>query len=452
MRGSNKEQAIGHRLAQSTKAVLREIEAVQTRATLQQTEEVRVSALVPARVRTVAAPETVLVTGRFQKPTHLGIPARSADHRTEPLLKPAVHEARPAWEVRVLAEARVRVAAAARGNRFVKKKENIMNTTKINALLTKILFTNSGIAACGLLAIVLCVGPQATAATTDTPPVQQKTFDTAQQAADAMILAVKNDDVPALLEIFGPAGKDFVSTGDDVQDKNSRAEFAALAQEKMSVEIVPQHPNTAILSVGNEEWPTPVPIVKVAGKWHFDSQAGRTAILDRRIGGNELDAITICRGYAEAQEVYASEIHDDSGVNQYAQRIISTPGKHDGLAWRNPDGTEGGPIAEAVAKAIEEGYTSKSGPYHGYYFKTLMGQGPAAPLGQLDYVVGGAMIGGFALVAWPAEYRVSGVETFIVSYDGIVYQKDLGPDTAKIASAMERYNPEKTWHRTSDAE
>ena len=352
----------------------------------------------------------------------------------------------------MLAEARVRVAAAARGNRFVKKKENIMNTTKINALLTKILFTNSGIAACGLLAIVLCVGPQATAATTDTPPVQQKTFDTAQQAADAMILAVKNDDVPALLEIFGPAGKDFVSTGDDVQDKNSRAEFAALAQEKMSVEIVPQHPNTAILSVGNEEWPTPVPIVKVAGKWHFDSQAGRTAILDRRIGGNELDAITICRGYAEAQEVYASEIHDDSGVNQYAQRIISTPGKHDGLAWRNPDGTEGGPIAEAVAKAIEEGYTSKSGPYHGYYFKTLMGQGPAAPLGQLDYVVGGAMIGGFALVAWPAEYRVSGVETFIVSYDGIVYQKDLGPDTAKIASAMERYNPEKTWHRTSDAE
>jgi hypothetical protein len=452
MRGSNKEQAIGHRLAQSTKAVLREIEAVQTRATLQQTEEVRVSALVPARVRTVAAPETVLVTGRLQKPTHLGIPARSADHRAEPLLKPAVHEARPAWEVRVLAEARVRVAAAARGNRFVKKKENIMNTTKINALLTKILFTNSGIAACGLLAIVLCVGPQATAATTDTPPVQQKTFDTAQQAADAMILAVKNDDVPALLEIFGPAGKDFVSTGDDVQDKNSRAEFAALAQEKMSVEIVPQHPNTAILSVGNEEWPTPVPIVKVAGKWHFDSQAGRTAILDRRIGGNELDAITICRGYAEAQEVYASEIHDDSGVNQYAQRIISTPGKHDGLAWRNPDGTEGGPIAEAVAKAIEEGYTSKSGPYHGYYFKTLMGQGPAAPLGQLDYVVGGAMIGGFALVAWPAEYRVSGVETFIVSYDGIVYQKDLGPDTAKIASAMERYNPEKTWHRTSDAE
>jgi hypothetical protein len=195
-----------------------------------------------------------------------------------------------------------------------------------------------------------------------------------------------------------------------------------------------------------------VPIVKQGGKWHFDSQAGRTEILDRRIGANELDAITICRGYAVAQKEYASEIHDDSGVNQYAQRIISTPGKHDGLAWQNPDGTEGGPIAASVAKAIEEGYTSKSGPYHGYYFKTLTGQGPAAPLGQLDYVVEGAMIGGFALVAWPAEYRVTGVETFIVSYDGVVYQKDLGPDTEKIAAAMERYNPDKTWHRTNDAE
>src|SRR5271165_2318228 len=261
-----------------------------------------------------------------------------------------------------------------------------MNTKKMYALLAKILFTNSGIAACCVLAIALCTVPLATAATTDAPPVRQKTFDTAQQAADAMILAVKNDDVAALLEIFGPAGKDFVSSGDDVQDKNSRAEFAALAQEKMSVEIVPQHPNRAILSVGNEEWPTPVPIVKVAGKWHFDSQAGRTEILDRRIGANELDAITICRGYAEAQEAYASEIHDDSGVNQYAQRIISTPGKHDGLSWQNPDGTWGGPVGEKAAEAIEQGMMERGEPFHGYYFKILKGQGPAARLGELDYV------------------------------------------------------------------
>jgi len=281
---------------------------------------------------------------------------------------------------------------------------------------------------------------------------QQQEFDTAQQAADVMILAVKNDDVTALLEIFGPDGKDFVSTGDDVQDKNSRAAFAALAQEKTYVETDAHHPNRAILSVGNEDWPVPVPIIKQGGKWHFDSQAGRTEILDRRIGRNELDAINICRGYAEAQKEYASEIHDDSGVNQYAQRIISTPGKHDGLSWQNPDGSEGGPIGGAIAQAIEEGYTGKSGPYHGYYFKTLKGQGPAAPLGQLDYVVEGVMIGGFALVAWPAEYQVSGVQAFIVSYDGIVYQKNLGPDTAKLASSMERYNPDKTWNRTDDEE
>jgi hypothetical protein len=330
-------------------------------------------------------------------------------------------------------------------------KEKYMNSKKMSTLPAKILLSFGGTAAFCVLTMVLSAAPW-TIAATESAAVQQKAFETPQQAADAMILAVKSDDVTALLEIFGPAGKDFVSTGDDVQDKNSRAAFAAMAQRKMHVDVDPQNPNRAILYVGDEDWPTPVPIVKQAGKWHFDSKSGRTEILDRRIGSNELDAIVICRGYAEAQKEYASKIHDDSGVNQYAQRIISTPGKQDGLAWRNPDGTEGGPIGDAVAKAIEEGYTNKSEPYHGYHFKTLKGQGPAAPLGKLDYVVKGAMIGGFALVAWPAEYRVSGVQTFIVSYDGVVYQKDLGPDTAKIAAAMELYNPDKSWHRTDDEE
>jgi len=327
-----------------------------------------------------------------------------------------------------------------------------MNSTVRVSLRAKILLALFGIAVSCFSGTAVQAAPQTRAAKTVSTQPQQKTFDTAQQAANAMILAVKSDDVAALLEIFGPAGKDFVSTGDDVQDKNSRAAFAALAQNKMNVETDPRHPNRAILSVGNEDWPVPVPIVKQGGKWHFDSQAGRTEILGRRIGGNELDAIIICRGYAEAQKEYASEIHDDSGVNQYAQHIISTPGKHDGLAWQNADGSDGGPVGEVIAKAIEEGYTGNSGPYHGYFFKTLKGQGPAAPLGQLDYVVEGVMIGGFALVAWPAEYQVTGVQTFIVSYDGIVYQKDLGPDTAKIAAAMALYNPDKTWHRTDDEE
>jgi hypothetical protein len=327
-----------------------------------------------------------------------------------------------------------------------------MSSKVMKTLFGKMLLTMLGGAACCVLPIELRAAPQTAAATTVSAQPQQKTFGTAQQAADAMILAVKNDDVVTLLAIFGPDGKDFVSTGDDVQDKNSRAAFAALAQEKMQVAKDPHNPNRAILSLGNEDWPTPVPIVKVNGKWYFDSKAGRTEILDRRIGSNELDAIDICRGYAEAQKDYASEIHDDSGVNQYAQRIISTPGKHDGLAWKNPDGSSGGPIGDTIAKAIEEGYTNNGGPFHGYYFKTLKGQGPAAPLGQLDYVVNGVMIGGFALVAWPAEYRVTGVQTFIVSYEGIVYQKDLGPDTAKIAAAMTLYNPDKSWHRTDDEE
>jgi hypothetical protein len=327
-----------------------------------------------------------------------------------------------------------------------------MGITGMNTLLARIFFTMFGIAACCVLAVGMPAASQTTAATTVAMQPSQKTFDTAQQAADAMILAVKSDDVTALLEIFGPGGKDFISTGDEVQDRNSRAAIAALALEKMNVETDKHHANRAIITVGNEDWPVPVPIVKQGGKWHFDSQAGRTEILDRRIGGNELEAIRICRGYVEAQKEYASEVHDGSGVNQYAQHLISTPGKHDGLAWQNPDGSDGGPVGESIAKTIQEGNTDKSRPYHGYFYKALMGQGPAARLGQLDYVVEGVMIGGFALLAWPAEYMVTGVQTFIVSYDGVVYQKVLGPDTAKIASAMERYNPDKTWHRTDDEE
>jgi len=309
-----------------------------------------------------------------------------------------------------------------------------------------------GIAACTILLTALPAAPQTKVAASATTQPPQKTFDTPQQAADAMVLAVKNDDVPALLEIFGAAGKDFVDTSDDVQDKNSRAGFAALAEDKMHVDTDLHNPNRAILSVGNEDWPLPVPLVKQGGKWHFDSKAGRNEILDRYIGANELDAITVCRGFVEAQMEYAEQLHDDSNVNQYAQRIISSPGKQDGLAWQNSDGSWGGPIGEAVAKALEDGYVDKTKPFHGYYFKVLKGQGPAAPLGQLDYVIEGAMIGGFALVAVPADYRVTGVMTFMVSYDGIVYQKDLGTDSLGIVRKMDRYNPDKSWHSTHDEE
>jgi hypothetical protein len=279
----------------------------------------------------------------------------------------------------------------------------------------------------------------------------QRTFATPQQAADALIQATANYDVSALMAIFGPEGKDFVSSADPVQDKNLAGKFAAKARGKNVVTIDPRTGTRAVLSVGNDNWPFPVPIVKKEGRWYFDSKQGRQEILFRRIGANELDAIQICRGFVEAQNEYASEVHDDSGVNQYAQKIISTPGKHDGLYWQNADGSSGGPVGEAVARAIQEGYEpGKTSGYHGYYFKVLKGQGPAAPLGQLDYVVEGIMIGGFALVAFPAEYRVTGVKTFMVSYNGVVYEKDLGPDTVNTAKNIERYNPDKTWHRTSD--
>ena len=276
-------------------------------------------------------------------------------------------------------------------------------------------------------------------------------FNTPQEAADAVVKAAADYDVQKLLAIVGPDGKDFITGGDEVQDKKAGMDFAKLAAEKMSISIDKSNPNKATVIAGPEDWPMPVPLVKRNGKWYFDAKSGRQEILYRRIGSNELDAITICRGYVEAQREYSLEPHD--GINQYAQKIISTPGKQDGLYWKSPDGTSGGPIGEEVAKAIEEGYgygNYKQGGFHGYYFKILKGQGPDAPIGRINYVIEGVMIGGFALVAVPAEYRVTGVKTFIVSNDGIVYQKDLGPNSLEIAKKMELYNPDSTWKATDD--
>ena len=280
----------------------------------------------------------------------------------------------------------------------------------------------------------------------------QKGFASPERAADALIQSAATYDVPALLEILGPDAGELVASQDPVEDKSRGAAFAALAREKQSVILDPKNPGRATLLVGKDDWPLPIPIVKRGSKWFFDSKAGRQEILFRRIGENELDAIRICRGFVEAQRDYASEKRDGSSVTQYAQRIISTPGKRDGLAWQNADGSWGGPVGEAVAKALQQGYSATASPFHGYYFKVLKGQGPAAPLGELDFMVKDLMIGGFALVAAPAQYKVTGVETFIVSHDGIVYQKDLGPDTLTVFKSMDRYNPDKTWTRTDDEE
>lgn len=277
------------------------------------------------------------------------------------------------------------------------------------------------------------------------PAAAATRFETPQQAADVLIEAAAKFDVTELFQIFGPGGEDIVFSGEYAQDRQHAANFVAEAREKHSISLDPKSGTRAFLLVGNEDWPFPVPLLKSGNKWSFDTKAGRQELLYRRIGANELDAIQICQGYVDAQHEYALQPREGYDVNQYAQHIISTAGKRDGLAWQDSDGSWGGPIGEKIARAIEQGYTLSSDPYHGYFFKILKGQGPAAPLGQMDFVVKGMMIGGFALVAAPAEYGVTGVRTFIVSQDGVVYDKDLGSQTLGEFEKMERFNPDKSW-------
>jgi len=291
-----------------------------------------------------------------------------------------------------------------------------------------------------------CAGLLATALSCAPPgSEQQKAFKTPEEAAEALVVAAEKFDVAALKEILGPEGTTLVVTEDAVQDKNQSISFAAEARKKLQVVRDPKNSNRATLLLGPDEWPGPVPIVKKSGKWRFDSKAGLQEVLNRRVGRNELDAIEVCHGYVEAQNDYASEKHAGATVNQYAQRVISSPGKQDGLAWQAPDGTWQGPVGEEIAQVIAEGYSDRSKPFHGYYFKILKGQGPAAPMGEMDFLIKGVMIGGFALVAVPAEYAVTGVKTFIVSHDDIVYEKDFGSKSLEEFRAMERYNPDSTW-------
>jgi len=301
-----------------------------------------------------------------------------------------------------------------------------------------------------LSSVLVLLIPLALASGQESSPPQM-TFASAEKAAAALIQACESFDVTALMRILGPHGEDLVSSEDPVRDKSIAADFAAKAREHTAITVDPKNPDRATLLVGNDNFPLAIPIMRKNGSWLFDTIAGKQEMLYRRVGRNELDAIEICRGYVDSQQEYAMTKHDGAEVNQYAQRVISTPGKQDGLVWRNADGTLDGPIAEKIADVLQEGYAEKAKPYHGYFFKILKGQGPAAPLGQMNFVVEGAMIGGFALAAAPAEYRVTGVKTFIVGYDGVVYQKDLGPDTLKIFKDLELYNPDKSWTPTEDS-
>ena len=355
----------------------------------------------------------------------------------------AVH---PAWDLEV--EVSVEVAAVGGADekwRRLRKGDGgraVMKSIYPNSTLRGLFWSMSAVA-CVFFAGPL--GAQQSSTKAPTLGAAAKKFDTPRQAAGALIDAAEKFDERALAEIFGASGEDIYLTGEYSQDRKRALDFAAEAREKESVSLDPKTGNRAFLLVGNEDWPFPVPMVKQGDKWFFDAKAGRQELLHRRIGSNELDAIDICRGYVEAQHDYAFQKRDGYAVNQYAQRIVSTPGKQDGLAWQNPDGSWGGPIGEKIAYAIEQGYSTSAEPYHGYFFKILKGQGPAAPLGEMDYVVKGVMIGGFALVAAPAEYGVTGVKSFIVSQDGVVYEKDFGLATLSEFIKMERFNPDKSW-------
>src|SRR5579884_584557 len=265
---------------------------------------------------------------------------------------------------------------------------------------------------------------------------QQRTFATPQEAMQATIDASKHNDTAALRQIFGPASKDVIESGDPAQDKQDRAEFVGLAQEKLGVVQDPTNPDRVTFTIGDEEWPFPVPLIRVDGKWKFDTGSGRMEILAHRIGENELTAIDMCHAFVQAEHQYAGTPHDGAGVQEYAQKLLSSPGKHDGL-YSDDSGTDiiSKPFAEAVASGK---------PYHGYYFRVLTAEGPSAPGGALNYMVDGRLIGGFALLAWPAEYEVSGVKTFIVNDDGIVYEKDLGAHTAVAAAKITSFDPDSS--------
>src|SRR5262245_46093086 len=254
----------------------------------------------------------------------------------------------------------------------------------------------------------------------------QQAIKTPDEAANALVQAAKAGDMKALVTVLGPDGEDIVSSGDEVADKATREKFVAAYDAKHKIDL--DGDNKATMVIGQEDFPLPIPIVRKDGMWRFDTAAGRDERLLRRIGKNERDAIQSALAYVDAQNEYAEKDRTGAGVNTYAQRIISQRGKKDGLYWPTSQGEEDSPLGELIAQATKQGYRAGGGrtPYHGYYFKILTRQGPAAAGGELDYVVNGKMIGGFALVAYPAEYRNSGVMTFIVNHAGTVFQKDLG--------------------------
>lgn len=290
------------------------------------------------------------------------------------------------------------------------------------------------------------------AATAPAPTQPQTTYATPEEALGAFITGLRTGSIPSLLTVLGPGAEALVESGDPVADAEGRTHFLALYQERHA--LTAATPDRMVLDVGHTNWPMPIPLVRADGRWRFDSQAGAQELVDRRIGRNEIAAIRSALAYVDAQALYKDLIGAARGGRwEYAQRMVSQKGKRDGLYWPgSPDAPDASPLAQIVADAREHGYpgTLQSGkqmPYQGYLFRILKAQGMNAPGGAKDYVVNGRMTGGYGLVAWPAIYGSSGLMTFIVNQDGVVYQRDLGPETRKVAGAMTRFDPDINWAR-----
>ena len=275
------------------------------------------------------------------------------------------------------------------------------------------------------------------------PVIAQERFDSAEAAAQAIIDAAENHDSARLAAIIGPQSKGILTSGDPAQDRAEQAEFARLARAKYRLEISPMNPNRAILAIGGEDWPFPVPIRRANGKWSFDASQTPAEMHARRIGADELDAIEVCHGYVDAQTKYASEDRNREGMLEYSPRLMSRPGRHDGLYW---EGESEPLIPQGLAQAGWEGLRkSDAKPYHGYYFRILDGQGPHAPGGAHNYLVKGKLIGGFGLLAWPAEYGVTGIHTFVVNQEGVVYEKDIAPVPGRPPVPITSFDPDSSW-------
>jgi len=281
---------------------------------------------------------------------------------------------------------------------------------------------------------------------------KQRTFASPEEAVKAMVEALKSNDGKSLEAIFGPGSQELIESGDPVEDQTVRKQFLALYGEKNRLE---KTADDAVLSVGNDDWPFPIPVVKEDARWRFDTEEGGDEILARRIGRNELSAIQVCLAYVDAQREYALEDRDGDAILEYARKFMSDPGKKNGLYWDVKEGEKQSPLGPLVAMADREGYSytgrgGKPSPYHGYYYRILKAQGRNAPGGAYDYVVRGNMFGGFSLVAYPAKYESSGIMTFIVNHDGVIYQKDLGPDTEKSAREMTLFDPDTSWKKVDE--